>query len=290
VRIKDILAKNELVFSFEHFPPKTDEAEDELLKTIHRLKAYNPPYVSVTYGAGGSTRDRTRRVVKRVLEEAKITTMPHLTCVGSSKDDIKAILEDYKSLGVENILALRGDLPEGMTEIPPESGGFRFANDLVAFIKSMNSFSIGVAVYPEAHQDAPSLQVDMEHTKVKVDAGADFGITQMFFDNTHLYNFRDKALKMGIDIPIICGMMPIAQFEKIKKFAGMCKASIPASLEAKMAKANGNEAEMMKIGMDHVTEQMADLIKNGFKFFHIYTLNRADVAEILLDNLSVKKS
>lgn len=290
MRIKDILAKNEPVFSFEHFPPKTAEAENALLDTVKRLKAYNPPYVSVTYGAGGSTREGTRRVVKRILDEVGTTTMPHLTCVGSSKDETRAILEDYKSIGVENILALRGDLPEGMTEIPPESGGFRFANDLVAFVKSMDSFSIGVAVYPEAHQDAPSLEVDLQHTKVKVDAGADFGITQMFFDNTHLYNFRDKALKMGIDIPIICGMMPIAQFEKIKKFAGMCKASIPASLEAKMARANGNEAEMMKIGMDHVTEQMADLMKNGFKFFHIYTLNRADVAEILLDNMGVKKS
>lgn len=289
MKIKDILAKNETCISFEYFPPKTPEAENALLDTVKRLRAYHPKYVSVTYGAGGSTRQGTRRVIKRILDETDLTAMPHLTCVGSTKDDIRAILEDYRDIGVENILAMRGDLPEGMTEIPPESGGFRYACDLVAFVKSMNCFSIGVAVYPEGHQQAASLDEDIRYTKLKVDAGADFGITQMFFDNAYFYDFMDRAARAGIDIPIICGIMPIAQFDKVKRFASMCKATIPARMEELMAKAAGDEAEMMKIGMDWATDQVADLMKSGFKFFHIYTLNRRDVAEILLDNLGVKK-
>lgn len=289
MKIKDILAKNALCISFEHFPPKTLEGENALLHTVRRLRAYEPAYVSVTYGAGGSTREGTRRVVKRILDETDLTVMPHLTCVGSTRDDIRAILEDYRNIGVENILALRGDLPEGMTEIPPQSGGFRYASDLVAFVKSMNCFSIGVAVYPEGHQQAASLDEDIRYTRLKVDAGAEFSITQMFFENRYLYGFMDRAARAGIDIPLICGMMPIAQFEKIRRFAGLCGATMPARLEALMARANGDEAEMMKIGMDWATDQVADLMKNGLKFFHIYTLNRYDVTEILLNNLGIEK-
>jgi methylenetetrahydrofolate reductase (NADPH) len=287
MRIGDILSKKELTISFEYFPPKTAEGEDQLMETVHSLRPFNPSYVSITYGAGGSTREGTRRVVKRVMEETGLTTMPHLTCVGSTKEDIRGILEDYRGIGVENILALRGDLPEGMTEIPPESGGFQHASDLVSFISSMNHFSIGVAVYPEGHIQAGSLEEDIMYTKAKVDAGAEFGITQMFFDNSHIYQFMDRAERAGIDIPIICGIMPIAQFEKIKRFASMCKATIPKVLEERMSRA-GSEEEMMKIGMDHVSEQVSDLMKNGLRFFHIYTLNRADVAVTLLKNIGIR--
>lgn len=289
MKIKDILAGNDLCISFEHFPPKTPEAENALLDTVKRLRAFEPAYVSVTYGAGGSTREGTRRVVKRILDETDLTVMPHLTCVGSTKDDIRATLEDYRDIGVENILALRGDLPEGMTEIRPESGGFRYACDLVAFTRAMGCFSVGVAVYPEGHLQAASLDEDIHYTKLKVDAGADFCITQMFFENHHLYGFMDRAARAGIDVPIICGMMPIAQFEKIKRFAIMCGATIPARLEERMARADGDQAEMMKIGMDWVTAQVADLMRNGVRLFHIYTLNRYDVAEILLGNLGIRR-
>ncbi|MEK7850887.1 MAG: methylenetetrahydrofolate reductase [NAD(P)H] [Deltaproteobacteria bacterium] len=287
MKIKDILARKELSVSFEFFPPKTSDGEDQLLETVHKLKSFNPKYISVTYGAGGSTREGTRRIVKRIVEETGITTMPHLTCVGSTKEDIRAILEDYAGLGIENILALRGDLPEGMTEIPPESGGFRYASDLVGYISSLKQFSIGVAVYPEGHIQAKSLEEDIKYTKMKVDAGADFGITQMFFDNSYMYDFMDRAGKAGINIPIICGIMPVAQLEKIKKFCGMCKTTIPKALEDVMCKADCPEAEMER-GMDYVTEQVQDLMKNGFKYFHIYTLNRADVVTTLFNNLGIK--
>jgi methylenetetrahydrofolate reductase (NADPH) len=289
VKIRDILAKDGLCISFEHFPPKTLEGEDALLDTVKQLRAFEPAYVSVTYGAGGSTREGTRRVVKRILDETGLTVMPHLTCVGSTRDQIRAILEDYRDIGVENILALRGDLPEGMTEIPPESGGFRYASELVAFTRAMDCFSIGVAVYPEGHLQAASLDEDIYYTKLKVDAGADFCITQMFFENHHLYGFMDRAARAGIDVPIICGMMPIAQFDRIKRFASLCGATIPARLEELMARTDGDHAEMMKIGMDWVTDQVADLMRNGFKLFHIYTLNRYDVAEILINNLGIRR-
>lgn len=287
MKIKDILSKNELSISFEYFPPKTEEAENHLLETAKALKSYNPKYVSVTYGAGGSTREGTRRIVKRMMDETGVTTMPHLTCVGSTKDEIKTILEDYRGMGIENVLAMRGDLPAGMTEIPPESGGFQHASDLVSFIKPMNQFSIGVAVYPEGHIQTKSLEEDIKYTKLKVDAGADFGITQMFFDNKYMYDFMERAHKAGIDIPIICGIMPVAKYDQIKKFCSLCRTTIPATLDQRLSKATGHEDEM-KIGMDFVAEQVHDLMKNGFKFFHIFTLNRTDVTTTLLNNLGIK--
>lgn len=287
MKIKDILAKKELCISFEYFPPKTLEAENQLLETVRTLKSYNPKYVSVTYGAGGSTREGTRRIVKRVMDETGTTTMPHLTCVGSTKDDIRAILDDYKSIGVENVLAMRGDLPAGMTEIAPESGGFQHASDLVSFIKPMKHFSIGVAVYPEGHIQTKSIEEDIKYTKLKVDNGADFGITQMFFDNRYMYDFMERAEKAGIKIPMICGIMPVAKYDQIKKFCSLCRTTIPKALEDELSKANGPEDEM-KRGMDYVGRQVHDLMANGFKYFHIFTLNRTDVTATLMNNMGIK--
>lgn len=287
MKIKDILAKKELSISFEYFPPKTEEAENHLLDIAKQLKSYNPKYVSVTYGAGGSTREGTRRIVKRMMDETGATTMPHLTCVGSTRDEIKAILEDYKSIGIENVLAMRGDLPAGMTEIPAEQGGFQHASDLVRFIRPMNHFSIGVAVYPEGHIQAKSLEEDIKYTKLKVDNGADFGITQMFFDNNYMYDFMERIERAGINIPIICGIMPVAKYDQIKKFCSLCRTTIPKTLDQRLSKATSPEDET-KIGIDFVSEQVSDLMKNGFKFFHIFTLNRADVTTTLLNNLGIK--
>jgi len=287
MKIREILAKKELSISFEYFPPKTMEGENQLLETAKQLKSYSPKYLSVTYGAGGSTREGTRRVVKRMMDETGITTMPHLTCVGSTRDEIKAILEDYRGMGIENVLAMRGDLPEGMTEIPPESGGFQHASDLVAFIKPMNQFSIGIAVYPEGHIQSKSIEEDIKYTRLKVDAGADFGITQMFFDNNYMYDFMERAEKAGINIPIICGIMPVARYDQIKKFCGLCKTTIPKKLEDVMCKADCPDDEM-KRGIDYVSEQVSELMKHGFKFFHIFTLNRADVTTTLMSNLGIK--
>lgn len=287
MKIKEILAKKELCISFEYFPPKTLEAENQLLETVKTLKVYKPKYVSVTYGAGGSTREGTRRIVKRVMDETGLNTMPHLTCVGSTKDDIRAILDDYKSIGIENVLAMRGDLPAGMTEISPESGGFQHASDLVSFIKPMNHFSIGVAVYPEGHIQAKTIEDDIKYTKLKVDNGADFGITQMFFDNRYMYEFMERCEKAGINIPMICGIMPVAKHDQIKKFCSLCRTTIPKALEDQLSKAKSPEDET-KIGMDYVGKQVQDLMDHGFKNFHIFTLNRSDVTITLMNNLGIK--
>jgi methylenetetrahydrofolate reductase (NADPH) len=273
--------------SFEFFPPKDQSGEEQLFETITKLDVLNPTFVSVTYGAGGSTLKNTRHVVLRIQRETSLVPMPHQTCVDQSRDELKNILEDYKRLGIENVLALRGDPPKGMERFAPPKDGFCYAKDLVALAASLSAFSIGVAVYPEGHIESPNLEMDMYYTKQKIDAGADFAITQMFFDNHFFYNFLERAKKADIHIPIIPGIMPIMNVNKIEQFSQRCGAKLPVHLVQKLDKVRSSDQAAKKVGIEIATEQCADLLKNGVTCFHFYTLNRSEAVIEIINNLGL---
>jgi methylenetetrahydrofolate reductase (NADPH) len=284
MKIGDAIRARGSSLSFEFFPPKTREDEDQLFKAISRLKSLNPTFVSVTYGAGGGTLKNTRNVILRLRQETSLTPMPHLTCVDQDKDELKEILEDYKEHGVENVLALRGDPPKGTEKFITPQNGYCYAIDLVKLTVSVGGYSIGVAVYPEGHIESPSLEMDMHYTKQKIDAGADFAITQMFFDNHFFYDFMERAEKAGISIPIIPGIMPITDVEKIKRFCLMCGATLPPSLVEGMEKTTSAD-EARRLGIDFATRQCEDLRSNGVPYLHFYTLNRSETVAEILGNL-----
>jgi methylenetetrahydrofolate reductase (NADPH) len=287
MRIGDIIEHQAESLSFEFFPPKTSEAESRLLHTVKELQQFRPTFVSVTYGAGGGTRETTARVVERIAREASLVVMPHLTCIGESEDDLKAILRQYISVGVRNVLALRGDVPKDVAKRPGSDRDCH-AIDLVRLAKSLDAFSIGVAAYPEGHPEAPSLEDDLLHTKEKIDAGADFAITQMFFDNRFYYDYVERAERIGIRVPIIPGIMTIGDVEKTAQFCDTCGTTLPHSLVDRIRSAR-SRSEQERIGVEFATKQVTDLLHNGVRFFHFYTLNRADlVAEVLRNVLSAR--
>lgn len=278
MKIGNLLKKGIFSISFEFFPPKTEEGEKQLFETIKKLEKVEPTFVSVTYGAGGSTRDRTRNVVKRIHEGTKLTVMAHLTCIAHTKEELIDILQDYQNIGIENILALRGDVPRDKPDWRPPEGACRYAKELVELIneKFNNKFSVGVASYPEGHPESPNLEWELRYFKEKVEVGADFSITQMFFVNEYYYRFVDMCEKVGIDIPIIPGIMPITNFKQIRKFAALCGATIPQNLIDEMEKVEGNPEEIKKLGIEFAINQCLDLIEQGAPGLHFYTLNRSD--------------
>ncbi len=274
--------------SFEFFPPKNKDGEDRLFQNITKLERLNPDFVSVTYGAGGGTLKNTREVVARLIKETSLVPMPHLTCVDQNRNELKTILEDYRKLGIENILALRGDPPAGSEKFVAPENGFCYARDLVKLVVSMSAFSIGVAVYPEGHCESPNLELDMAYTKEKIEAGADFAITQMFFDNMYFYNFLERSVKAGIRVPIIPGIMPITDIGKIRGFAEKCGATIPDSVLGHFEKATFNPAEIKRIGIELATEQCADLLAHGVPYLHFFTLNQSDTVLRIVNNLGLQ--
>ena len=278
MKIGEILRKGVFSISFEFFPPKDEKGEKQLFDTIRKLERLNPTFVSVTYGAGGSTRDRTRNVVKKIHEETNLTVMAHLTCIAHTKEELIEILEDYKNIGIENILALRGDVPRDKPDWRPPKGACKYAKELVKLIREKfnNYFSIGVASYPEGHPESPNLEWEVKYFKEKVEAGADFSITQMFFINEYYYRFVDMCKKAGINIPIIPGIMPITNFKQIKKFASLCGATIPQSLIEKLERVEDKPEEVKKIGIEFAINQCLDLIEHGVPGLHFYTLNKSD--------------
>lgn len=286
MRIGDILRKNDKGFSCEFFPPKTDKGKEQLRAVAKEMSALKPLYVSVTYGAGGSTRDKTKETVFMLKNENGLNVMPHIACLGARKEEIDALIQSYMKGGIDNILALRGDAPKDTKDFDPSIGPFPHAIDLVRFIKWFRGFSIGVGVYPEGHQEARSLDADLDYAKGKVDMGADFCITQMFFDNAYFYDFRERAEKRGIKIPIIAGIMPITDFNKTKEFASFCKTTIPGKVAGRMAPVLDNPDEMRKIGIEAAIEQCGDLIENGVRYFHFYTLNRHGTAKEIVESLN----
>ncbi|MCS6998339.1 MAG: methylenetetrahydrofolate reductase [NAD(P)H] [Aquificaceae bacterium] len=275
MRIGELLKQGQFSISFEFFPPKTAEGEEELFQTIYSLQELAPAFVSVTYGAGGSTRERTKRVVKRIHEETKLTTMAHLTCIAHTKEELFNILKEYREIGIENILALRGDKPTG--DFSPPQEACTYAYQLVSFIREHFGgwFSVGVASYPEGHPESPNMDWEVKYFKKKVEAGADFSITQMFFDNRYYYEFVELCQRAGIDVPIIPGIMPITNFRQVQKFASMCGADIPQSLIERLEPYADNPEETLKIGVDFAIGQCLDLMEKGVPGLHFYTLNKS---------------
>ncbi len=274
--------------SFEFFPPKTPEMEETLWRSIKRLAPFGPQFVSVTYGAGGSTRRRTHDTVKRILDETGLTPAAHLTCVGAAREEVDEVVRDYWNAGIRHIVALRGDPPEGQSKYVPHPGGYAYASDLVAGIRKIGDFDISVAAYPESHVDSPDMIADMDNLKRKIDAGANRAITQFFFDTDCFLRFRDRAGAAGITVPLIPGIMPVTNFNGARRMAVMNGASIPEAF-AKLFEGLDNEAETRKlVAIVAAAEQCVRLRANGIEDFHFYTLNRADLTYALCHILGLR--
>jgi len=285
MKICDILRTGKPTVSFEFFPPKSDEGFQDLFETIKALQPLSPDYVSVTYGAGGSTRRKTVDLVKRIKAEIGIEPMAHLTCVGSTRDEIAEVLEELRGGAADNVLPLRGDPPKGETEFRPVEGGFAYASELVEFVRARYDFCLGGACYPEKHPEAASADVDLDNLKRKVDAGVDFLITQLFFDNADFYRFRDRCLAAGIDLPMIAGIMPIRNVKQIKRFADMCGATLPAGLLAKIEGVEDDNEAVAQVGMYHSARQCEDLLANDVAGLHFYTLNRSTATRAIFQEI-----
>ena len=283
--IKDLLNQGTPSFSFEFFPPKTDEAFDTLVETIRELQKLHPTFVSVTYGAGGSTRRRTIDVVAKAKGELGQESMAHLTCVGSTEKELRDVLDELRTQGIENVLSLRGDPPAGTDVFEKTPGGFGYANELVSFIKENYDFCLGVAGYPEGHQEADDFDTDLANLKLKVDAGADFVITQMFFDNRFYFDFVVQARAIGIDVPLIPGIMPILNLGQIKRFTQMCGASIPEELLERLEAIKEDADAVRQCGVEHAAQQCRELLECGVPGIHFYTLNRSTSTRDIFENL-----
>lgn len=277
------------VISFEFFPPKTDEGDRNLLeKTIPALMQTKPDYCSVTYGAGGSTRAKTLMIVDRIQREHKLTAVAHLTCVCATREEIRDLLNQIRGLGVKNVLALRGDPPTG-GEFKATPGGFEYANQLVSFIRETNDICVGVAAFPEGHIACKSgKHVDWEYLKLKINAGADFALTQLFFDNQDYFEFRDHMRqKHGIKIPLVPGIVPILSGSQIKKFTALCGARIPAALGQKLDELGSDDAAVTEFGIEYATRQCEELLRAGAPGIHFYTLNKSHSTGRVLQNLGL---
>jgi methylenetetrahydrofolate reductase (NADPH) len=288
VRIDEILASaQEPVFSFELFPPKTDDGERNLRAALEALQALEPDFVSVTYGAGGSTRDRTLEVTKWLKQDLGIEAMAHLSCVGSTREELREILDGIRDAGIENVLALRGDPPRGQTEWRPHPGGLRYSTELAALISEGYPFSIGAACFPEIHPEAPDLAHDLRFLKSKIENGASFLITQLFFDNELYFRFVEEARAAGVDVPILPGIMPITDVGQIKTITGMCGASIPEPLLEQLELRAGDPDAVLQLGVSYATLQCAELLARGAPGIHFYTLNRSPATRAILSALKL---
>ncbi|MBI4383307.1 MAG: methylenetetrahydrofolate reductase [NAD(P)H] [Nitrospinae bacterium] len=285
MKIKDILQSVRPVYSFEFFPPKDNAGFEQLFETIENLKKWNPAFVSVTYGAGGSTRSKTVELVGRIKNEIKVESMAHLTCVGSDIGDLRSVLDGLREKGIQNVLALRGDPPQDQAGFTKPKNGFGYANELVEFIKKDYDFCLGVAGYPEGHVECPDKARDLENLKRKVGAGADFVVTQLFFDDRHYLDFVERARAIGIRVPIIPGIMPIVNFGQIKRFTKMCGASIPEFLHKRLEDKQDDAQAVREIGIEHATRQCENLLAQGAPGIHFYTLNRSPATLGILQNL-----
>ncbi len=289
MRIDEIIATSqEPVFSFEFFPPKTEEGERNLRSALEELRALAPDFASVTYGAGGSTRDRTLEVTKWLKQELGIEAMAHLSCVGCTREELGAILDGIAAAGIENVLALRGDPPRGQVEWQPHPGGLRYSTELAALISDdYPAFSVGAACFPEIHPEADGLEQDLRFLKEKVHSGASFLITQLFFDNELYFRFVQEARAAGIEVPIIPGIMPITDVGQIKTITGMCRASIPAGLLEQLELRAADTHAVLQLGVSYSTLQCAELLARGAPGIHFYTLNRSPATRAIVSALKL---
>lgn len=298
MHIQDTFASTETTLSFEFFPPKTDRAWESLYATITDLQALKPSFVSVTYGAGGSTREMTHDLVVRIKTESEITTVPHLTCVCHQEDEIKDVLMRYASAGVGNILALGGDVPADKADWDRSTDAFQHAAELVAYIRKFNEsgvhpdsrgFGIGVAGFPEGHPGTPNRLVEMDHLKAKIDAGADYIVTQLFFENRDFYDFRERCELAGIEVPIIAGIMPIASASGMKRMADLAAgARFPAGLLRAVSRCRDDAEAIERVGTDWATEQCRDLLDNRVRGVHFYTLNKSSATRRIYETLGLR--
>lgn len=275
VRIDRLLESGGPTVSFEFFPPKTEAGFASLYETIGQLKPLGPSFVSVTYGAGGSTRQKTVGLVEKIQRELGINAMAHLTCAGHTADEIGGVLRELWGAGIRNVLALRGDPPGGSGPFVAVEGGFGYADELVGYISPRHEFCVGVAGYPEGHPQCLNRTRDLENLKKKVDAGGKFIITQLFFDNDDFYRFRDQARRMGIGVPIVAGIMPILNVGQIKRFVSMCGAKIPHPLLVKLEGLEGDGEAVARAGVEYAKEQCRDLLRQQVDGLHFYTLNKS---------------
>lgn len=296
MHILDIFQDHPTTFSFEFFPPRTDAASEELFTNIAQLQVLQPSFVSVTYGAGGSTRERTHDLIVRIQRETNLTAVSHLTCVCHTREELAAILDRYAGSGIENILALRGDPPKNLAGYDRTRDAFAFAEDLVRFVKDRvghlgpRGFGVGVAGFPEGHPDTPNRLKEMDNLKRKVDAGADYLCTQLFFDNRDFYDFRDRCDQAGIRVPILAGIMPVSSKSGIVRMAEL---ALGARLPARLGKAVNRcdeDPSIARVGIHWATEQCRDLLDNNVRGIHFYTLNKSDATRRIYENLGVKDS
>ena len=270
--------------SFEFFPPKTDAGKKKLLKTVHSLAALEPDFVSVTFGAGGSTRDGSYEIAAEIVRTTQLSVTPHVSCIGWSVDALRDMLVCYREAGIRSIVALRGDAPEQEQNV---ERAFMHANELVAFVRALGGFQISVACYPEFHPEAPSPTADLENFVRKVRAGADEAITQYFYNNDAYYRFVERVRRMGVTVPIVPGLMPMTDYEQVARFSRFCGADIPSFIRKQMEALAGDAAAQHALGIELASRQAEDLLRNGAPGLHLYTLNRAEPTLQVFENLGL---
>lgn len=284
MKIRDILKNEKPHISFEVFPPKTDAGYDSVLAATEKIAALRPSFISVTYGAGGGTSKNTVSIASHIKDDFGVTSLAHLTCVSSTKDEVHKVIEQLKEKGIRNILALRGDIP-AESEFPLPNH-YRYASELIEDIRSQGDFCIGAACYPEGHVETEHKKDDIRNLKHKVDCGVDFLTTQMFFDNNILYNFLYRIREKGITIPVLPGIMPVTNKKQIARIGGMSGTVLPERFRAIVDRFGDNQGAMQQAGIAYATDQIIDLIANGVNHIHVYSMNKPEVAEAIMNNLS----
>ena len=277
--VEDLLKQSGPTLSIEIFPPKTAEGTERLKTRLKTFRAFDPKFISVTYGAGGSTGFKTRELCSTIQDDLQLPSMAHLTCVGQSRDELKEILEGHKDAGIKNIMALRGDPPGGEGSFVIAKDGLSHGNELISLVADVGDFSIGCAGYPESHVESSSMKSDLEYLKKKIDAGATFIVTQFFLDNVYFYQFRDLVHELGLNVPIVPGLLPISNFNQVTKFANMCGCTIPAKVMKGLSGLSDEDQE--SFGLDHAEKQIEDLLRHQMDGIHLYALNKQKAVERL---------
>ena len=284
MKIRDIL-RNKRTLSFEFFPPHDEQGVERLFDTIQSLKRYEPDFIDITYGAGGSTQRLTVELCVRAYRESGLTVMGHVTCVGQTREQVHDVLGRLDSEGIENVILLRGDPPRGEDTFVPAQGGFSHATDLIQHANENFDFGIAAACYPETHPESPDIDTDLYHTRLKVELGAEFLITQLFYNNDDYFAFVDRARRAGIDVPIIPGLMPILSASQIRRITGMCGADIPAELDSRLERHSDDNRAVRQVGIEHTSRQAQELLANDVPGIHFYVLNRRYSISKILDNI-----
>ncbi len=286
MKIKEILQQKRTI-SCEFFPPREEEGIPSVFRAIDRVSVFNPDFVSITYGAGGSTRAFTERITMRVKQETDLEVMAHLTCVAQTREEVHGVLNRLARANVENVIALRGDPPRGQESFVPEEDGFTHATELIEHIRDNFDFGMAAACYPEGHTESPNLESDIHYAREKVDKGADFLITQLFYDNRHFFDFMERAERAGINVPVIPGVLPILNTAQIRRFTALCGATIPQDLDFRLEQYADDDQAVRELGVEYASRQVEELWEQGVPGIHFYVLNRSYSVSRILANLNL---